>query len=77
VAARLINDGPAYVFLAIVGAMALKGQAEAKELVISGLGTLLSRSWPEKTRAATYAGIAVVLAYRLFPTISHLTFTSL
>jgi hypothetical protein len=53
VAMRLVNDGPMYAAIALVGVLSLQGRATASEMVITALASLLARSWP---RAVTTQG---------------------
>ena len=61
VAMRFVQDLPIFVVLLIIGAMAIKGQADARDFVITGLGTLLARSWPKAVQIAGNAGIALFI----------------
>jgi hypothetical protein len=57
VAMKLVQDGPMYGLIGLVGVLAIKGQATATELVITGLASLLSKSWP---RAVQLTGAGCV-----------------
>lgn len=60
VAMRIVQDGPMYAIIALVGVLAIKGQANAQEFVITGLGALLARSWP---KAVQVGGAGIVAAF--------------
>lgn len=47
VALRFVQDIPIYIVIVIVGMLAFKGTASAQEFIISGMGMLLSKSWPK------------------------------
>lgn len=47
VAMRFIQDIPLYILLSFVGIMAIRGTADARDFIITGLGSLLAKSWPK------------------------------
>lgn len=59
---RLVQDLPIFVVLAIVGTLAIRGHADSRDFVITGLGGLLARSWPRAVQVAGNAGIAIIMA---------------
>ena len=58
---RLVHDGPMYAVIVLVGIMAIKGTADARDFVITGLGSLLARSFPRAVQVP--AGAIVVLFF--------------
>jgi hypothetical protein len=64
VAMRLVNDGPIYAAVFLVGVLSLKGQASASEMVITSLAALLARSWPRAVQVASSAGVIVFFGAR-------------
>lgn len=65
---RLVNDGPIYAAVFLVGVLSLKGQASASEMVITSLAALLARSWPRAVQVASSgAAIAFFTVRALLP----------
>lgn len=59
---RVAHDGPGYALIALVAVLALKGQASATEMVITGLGALLARSLPTTAlRGGAIGALALIL----------------
>lgn len=46
VAMKVAHDGPIYGLMALVGILAIKGQAATSELIITGALSFVARSWP-------------------------------
>lgn len=59
VAMRLIQDMPLFVLMSIVGVLAIQGHADSRDFIITGLGSLLARSWPKAVQVAGQTGIAI------------------
>jgi hypothetical protein len=70
VAMRLVQDGPIYAIIGLVGAMAVGGHATASEAVITGLAGLLARSWPRAVQVAGKAGVVLIAAASAFVVVS-------
>lgn len=66
VAMRLAYDGPVYMIIALVGVLAIRGQATALESVIAVMGALLSKSWPRPIALGMHVGIGLFFASRFF-----------
>lgn len=64
VAMRVAYDGPMYATIALVGVLALKGQASASEMVITALGALLARSWPRAVQVTGGGAVALAIVAR-------------
>lgn len=61
VAMKLVQDGPVYAVIIVVGILAMRGTATASEAVITGLAGLLARMWPQAVQVAGKVGAQLVI----------------
>lgn len=61
VAMKLVQDGPVYAVIIVVGILAVRGTATASEAVITGLAGLLARMWPQAVQVAGRVGSQLLI----------------
>ncbi len=61
VAMKLVQDGPIYAIIVVVGILAMRGTATASEAVITGLASLLARMWPQAVQVAGKVGAQLLI----------------